>query len=214
MRFLRESSKKPSTNSAIPAGGWRLFRNLLPIGPNLSEVFLSVSRQWGEPIPARRDGELVDILRPQDLSEARPRTLSSTYGLRAFPFHNDTAHWTTPSRYLCLACVDPGEGQRTTLLVSLASTLALNGTAAGIGEGVFLIRSGRRSFYSSIASRGRPWLRYDPGCMMPASSLALNAWHQMQNVIASRTPTPIHWQKGDLLVLDNWTVLHGRSEAA
>ncbi len=211
--FHRQPTEIPSTDAAIPTGAWRLFRSILPIGPKFSDALLHFARQWGEPIPARRGGDVVDILRPHDRSEARPHTLSSTYGLNAFPFHNDTVHWTTPSRYLCLACVDPGKGRRTTSLVSLAPILALNGLADQIGEGVFLIRSGRHSFYSSIASRGRPWLRYDPGCMMPTSSRALDSWGQMQNVIESRSPVQIQWQEGDLLVLDNWTVLHRRGEA-
>src|ERR1039457_4271027 len=35
-------------------------------------------------------------------------------------------------------------------------------------SGVFLVRNGRASWYSTILSGERPYVRFDPGCMFPA----------------------------------------------
>src|SRR5258708_33000235 len=64
----------------------------------------------------RRSPEPVRDIRPQPVHSAKQNTLSSRYGTDAFPFHTDTAHWDQPARYLVLYCVNPGEGNRATLL--------------------------------------------------------------------------------------------------
>lgn len=63
-----------------------------------------------------RSPEPIRNICPQPVCSAKPNTLSSRYGIEAFPFHTDAAHWQYPARYLVLYCVDPGEGKRPTIL--------------------------------------------------------------------------------------------------
>jgi hypothetical protein len=75
----------------------------------------------------------------------------------------------------------------------------------------FLVRNGRRSFFASILSHSRPFIRLDMGCMRAtcddgAAALATFDKKNWQNQIER-----VHWAKGDVVILDNWRILHGRA---
>jgi hypothetical protein len=70
--------------------------------------------------------------------------------------------------------------------------------------------SGRRSFYSTILNESRPFVRFDPGCMQAVSLAGFNLAKALAASIATFTPTTIQWRAGDILIIDNWRVLHGR----
>jgi len=137
--------------------------------------------------------------------------LSRQYGLGAFPFHVDTAHWAVPARFMILSCVAPGEEVVPTLLVN-RDDLHFDGEEQGLARSaVFFVKNGRNSFYSSILERGRGFIRYDPGCMEPWSRDAKHAlalfsreriWPYIQQVF---------WKPGDSLIIDNWRMLHARA---
>lgn len=193
--------------------GWGHFPAELLGTTDVANRLLTFCQQWGQPVPSRDRGDLIDILQPRATSEARPRTLSAEYGVGRFPFHNDTAHWPEPCRLICLACIDPGPAGRATLLIPLQSLQTWNSVTSKIATGIFRVRNGRRSFYSSIVSPGRPWIRYDPGCMTPESDGSAFAWNAMQGLLDASNPIRVEWQAGDILVLDNWWVLHARDES-
>ena len=77
---------------------------------------------------------------------------------------------------------------------------------------VFFIRNGPNSFYSSILSARRDFIRLDPGCMEAVSkedeeAMKLYSYDQQRRYVRR-----ISWQVGDVLALDNWRILHGRGE--
>jgi hypothetical protein len=78
----------------------------------------------------------------------------------------------------------------------------------------FFVRNGRQSFYSTICSPARTFVRFDTGCMVPkgAESEANAA------LIVRRTKeigfTAVGWRTGDILIIDNWNVLHGRGDGS
>nr|WP_244571479.1 TauD/TfdA family dioxygenase [Mesorhizobium carmichaelinearum] len=73
-----------------------------------------------------------------------------------------------------------------------------------------LVRTGRRSFYSTILSPDRVFLRYDPGCLEAVDERGQAALRLMERRLAGGSPEVHHWHQGDILVIDNWRVLHGR----
>src|SRR5690242_19048157 len=55
-----------------------------------------------------RAGALEEVIQPQALHKAHPRSLSAQFGLKALPFHVELSHRPRPCRYLLLGCLDPG----------------------------------------------------------------------------------------------------------
>jgi len=80
--------------------------NLLDFGSALGRLQLDL-----------RDGVLVKDIRPQPKHIANTNTLSSRYGMGAFPVHTEAAYLHKPPRFLLLYCIEPGRGGRTTVLL-------------------------------------------------------------------------------------------------
>jgi alpha-ketoglutarate-dependent taurine dioxygenase len=168
-----------------------------------------IARQLGELIPSRNE-QRVEPLAPTEESNAHSRSLSAKHGRGSFPMHTDGAHWLLPPRFVVLVCVSPGTRPVPTTLLRFRD-LALNTDERVRLEATpFLVRNGRRSFYSTICSASRPFIRFDEGCMVPQDT----AGQEILRVVGHRSReaafVPIDWRTGDFLVLDNWNVLHGR----
>ena len=80
MRFI------PTDRQELLQNGWIEFMS------DLSTGSLSIARQFGEPLPSRRGGSLVDPLVPTKQEDAYPRSISAIYGTGEFPFHTDGAY--------------------------------------------------------------------------------------------------------------------------
>lgn len=50
--------------------------------------------------------------------------------------------------------------------------------------------------------------------MTPASAEAAHVQAAIQRQLDGCTLATIHWREGDVLIVDNWNVLHGRGETA
>ena len=74
-----------------------------------------------------------------------------------------------------------------------------------------LVRNGRRSFYSTILPRNRAFLRYDPGCMEAIDERGRTALELVQNRLDASQPEFYKWRRGDIMIIDNWRMLHGRT---
>lgn len=73
-----------------------------------------------------------------------------------------------------------------------------------------LVRTGRRSFYSTILSPDRSFLRYDPGCLEAVDERGRAALGLAERRLALASPNVRTWRRGDILIIDNWRVLHAR----
>jgi hypothetical protein len=73
-----------------------------------------------------------------------------------------------------------------------------------------LVRTGRRSFYSTVFPRDRAFLRYDPGCLEAVDERGRAALRLVANRLALGSPNTHEWRQGDILIIDNWRVLHAR----
>lgn len=160
---------------------------------------------------AGRAGSLEEIIEPRSADEAHPRSISACYGLDGLPFHAELSHRTRPCRYLLLGCIDPGAPAAATMLLDWR-TLGFSSEELDLLEGTpVLVRSGRRSFYSTILAAGRAFLRYDPGCLEPVDQRGRTALALVKDRIAGAPSEAHHWRQGDILIIDNWRILHGRS---
>ena len=78
-----------------------------------------------------------------------------------------------------------------------------------------LVRTGRRSFYSNILAPGGTFLRYDPGCLEALDARGRDALKLVEDRIAGAASDveAHHWHQGDILIIDNWRLLHGRNQS-
>jgi alpha-ketoglutarate-dependent taurine dioxygenase len=198
---------RSAIDDALASSGWYVFTAAGIV--NLSDEVEIVAQQLGEIIPGR-GRQRVEHLVPRSASTAYAGSLSSQYGLAALPLHIDTAHWPTPCRYLVMACAAGGPQPTSTVLLDSRQIQLSETESAACDRALFLIRNGRNSFYGSIRENGRPFLRIDPGCMSPLSTdgeLALCAFRTERQ---EATYYRHEWRGGEILVIDNWRVLHGR----
>lgn len=179
----------------------------------MREQLLAMASSLGTPAATRSGGSLCDTLLPTETNGAKPRSLSKLHDVGELPLHNDTAHWLSPCRYVMLACVSPGSGSRPTLLLD-TRRLPLDEHQISLFQSTPLrVTNGRNSFFSTILSKARPFVRFDPGCMTAttpdgAEALAVLSRHTWPDFIET-----VHWDAGTVVVVDNWRVLHGRGHA-
>lgn len=177
---------------------------------NLRIQISSMARQIGKAVPTRDGRDAWDELELKRSAFAQARSLSKIHDLGEFPLHNDTAHWVTPCHYLILACVRPGHDHRPTLLMDTNKRSFNSDDEDLLRTAPFRIRNGRKSFFSTILSKDRPFVRFDRGCMVPTCSYAEEALDLYSRREQRDCVEVIQWEKGKIVVIDNWRVLHGR----
>ena len=193
----------------LEISGWCLITWPISRTRDFTDLVQIVAEKLGT-IVGGRGGTLVEEVVPRTTSTAYAGSLSDKYGLGALPLHTDTAHWPTPCRYLVIGCADPGPKPTPTILLDLRQMRFSKMEASACDSAVFLIRNGRHSFYGHLRERDRSFFRVDPGCMTPLTSdgeIALKAFEISRN---ERRLHRHNWNAGEILVVDNWRVVHGR----
>ena len=151
---------------------------------------------------------------PQSRSVASPNTLSSRYGVDSFPFHTDGSHWAIPPQFLALYCSNPGNGNRATYLIDTDSWLLLQKEIDLLISSVWITGFQRPRLCGLAVKNGnRMQIRYDPACVRTYSSSAKRAERIIVEKVGSSIPIVVTWYKRDLLILDNWRILHARGDA-
>jgi hypothetical protein len=177
------------------------------------DTVLSEIRQIGDMLGTRAVGRAdayEEMVRPQTPIRAHPRSLSSRYGLGALPFHVELSHRPRPCRYLLLGCLDAGTSNAATTLVDWR-TFGFTSDELGLLEDApILVRTGRRSFYSTVLPRDHSFLRYDPACVEAVDKRGHSALRLLEQRLSIGSPHVHRWCQGDVLIIDNWRILHGR----
>jgi L-asparagine oxygenase len=166
--------------------------------------------------PLRLKG-LADIqsLKPRQRCQASPNMYSGNYGLDDFPLHTDLAHWYIPPRYLVLRCLTGAGGVATRLLDG-------NDVIKAVGEGALrraLVQPRRplannRPLLRLLDQTAAPArrLRWDRLFVSPATSASAATFSAMNSYLEQTRGTEVTLlHPGDILIVDNWRVLHGRS---
>jgi alpha-ketoglutarate-dependent taurine dioxygenase len=169
-----------------------------------------------------RIGDMVAVgdqrtqeLRPRHHEEAPHNIYSGNYGLGEFPLHSDLAHWYIPPRYLVLRCVQGAADVYTQLFDTRLITKVI----------------GRSVLRRTLAHPRRPvngrlpllrileepqnlgtLIRWDSLFIKPATDASVRTFRTIRDVL-SEAPIIRHslCSPGDMLVIDNWRMLHGRS---
>jgi Taurine catabolism dioxygenase TauD, TfdA family len=181
-----------------------------------ADAVLDETRRLGDLLGTRaggRGGAPEEVVRPQTSDDAHPRSLSARYGLNTLPFHVELSHRPRPCRYLLLGCIDPGSSSALTMLLDWL-TLGFSLEELHLLEGApIIVRTGRRSFYSTLLPPDRAFLRYDPGCLEAVDERGRSALSLVERRLALGSPDTHEWRRGDILIIDNRRVLHARGSS-
>ena len=184
-----------------PGGGDGIWATLSRIG-----------RLLGSPVPGRALAT-EETLVPLSITQAPPRSLSSIHGFNSLPLHVELSHRTQPCRYVLLGCLNAGEVNVATTLIDRQTLSLSSEEVALLRSAPILVRTGRRSFYSTMLPPNEQYLRYDRACMEPVSLRGEEAMRLIEARLAQCEPARHLWATGDILILDNWRALHGRDRA-
>jgi hypothetical protein len=158
----------------------------------------------------------VQRLTPLAKEAALPNTYSGNFGISEFPLHTDLAHWATPPRFFMLRCI---RGAQTVV------TKVLDGSELirVFGEGNLrrIIVKPRRPLlygmrllrlYKPPSSGTVGCIRWDSLYLLPASGQSGAAMNQIEALLLHLPQISITLSEpGDILIVDNWRCLHGRS---
>lgn len=188
------------------------------LAPHLSTI--EVARESGiivniDELLASSGIPTVQALRPRGTNEVSPNQYSGHYGLGSFPLHTDLAHWVVPPRYLLLRCL-VGTKDVFTNILPWTRIVDVVGTAA-LRKAVFRARRRRAGYSGLVRAMSRHQqaevFRWDPIFLKPLNQHA----HALEAVMVDPT-----WNKkvikillrqpGDTILIDNWRMLHGRSQ--
>jgi hypothetical protein len=157
--------------------------------------------------------ELISELRVAANAEARPLTLSATFGTGAFPLHTDTAFWPTPARFLVMLA--DGDVRRTTAVCSMRRILNSGGINLMnlIEKSVWVLRGKDGSHYAqmTLSTKGiRLGVRFDRQCMKPANASARDVAAYFDIDDCASSVEHLEWRPHTAVVISNWHALHGR----
>ena len=175
----------------------------------------SLALRLGRPVPSVPDRPTVDILVPRAREDSLPGTLSFMHGVKAFPFHTETAHWRRAVDVVILKCINPGAGNRPTFLIDAWSLDFEEDEIAQLMQSLMFVRNGARSFLAPLVTKEceRLSFRYDPTCMKPASHIDKAAMNIIEQRLTTASATEIKWRPGQCLVFDNRRMLHSRAHS-
>ncbi|WP_197493128.1 TauD/TfdA family dioxygenase [Woeseia oceani] len=99
----------------------------------------------------------------------------------------------------------------------MADTSLLNfssGARRLLQDSQFRVLNGRKSFFAPVIGPDYTFFRFDKACMVPIDAQSRAALEEMDCAISDLPFEQVDWTEGQVLVLDNWRILHGRSSPA
>jgi hypothetical protein len=144
-------------------------------------------------------------------------SMSAKTGTDAQPMHTDAAYNPLPPRYIALQCLEPGEEVCPTDVWAVDLARLTEERPEILTKPNWVARGGGRGpFYCSVmdVQCGEVRLRFDPFCMHAISN-ASHTINQARQVLCHYLQKfSIEWEKGSLLIIDNWRCLHARGSGA
>jgi L-asparagine oxygenase len=184
-------------------------------------LLLAVARRLGQPVgyAPEHGGDLVQNIVPVATSATRQISTSSKVTLM---FHTETAFHPFRPRYVLLLCLRGDPAAATTLASSAALVAALDShhldvlfqdrfrTAideSHLAGGTQRLGPARPVFHGD---RNRPTMVFDADLMMGIDPQAIDALQALTQAV-EKHHVSVTLQTGDLLVVDNYLAVHGRS---
>jgi hypothetical protein len=207
--FVKPCGEVSTLRERAAFAGWAVAR---ASPERLMDTMQAIAATLG-PVVGGRNGRLVEEVVPRPRDEAHSRSISRTHGIEALPLHVELGHRPRPCRYVLLGCIDPGAGKAGTSLLDWRELAFDEDLLGEMASTPMFVRSGRRSFYTTMLPRCRSWLRFDRGCLEPVTARSAAALQRAAYLIDGAEVAMHRWTCGDVLLFDNWRVLHGREAA-
>jgi len=176
------------------------------------ENFLAHARSLGEIIP-HPNGELYDVVIANDGTNARNGSFSKNFGFQSFPLHTDTAFWAIPSRLLVMW--SPNASSTSTTLLSWSKILEFlsEKEIKILNDSIFTMQTYEIAKYTAIKfiHSGVRGFRYDPNIMYPANKQSEEFVGIYREILRKVNMIDFNWSGSNALVIDNWSMLHGRN---
>ena len=176
----------------------------------------SIALDLGRPVPSVLGRSATDFLSPRAPDEAKSGTFSSIFGMGSFPLHTETAYWYRPIDILILRCINPGQGNRPTVLVDGWRLGFAEDEMNELTSSLMVVKSRSNSFLAPLLtpSEQKASFRFDQNCMKPATKLDRLAFEVLVNGLSKADKIEINWTRRTCLILDNHRVLHSRGTSA
>ena len=205
------------TNGYIMLHGWHSEENTISIARSLGTVVDIKS------LLPESNISTVQALRPGSRTEKLSNTYTGTYGLGEFPMHTDLAHWARPPRYLMLRC-KKGAPRVTTKVLPYSE---LNSILEASTLRRALVRPRRTRPDDTVhllplvfKSGGVNGFRWDSLFLVPMNEAAnkvsdvLSCESLSVSLFKPEVKALVLARKGDMVIIDNWRCLHGRSKVS
>ena len=189
------------------------FINLM--GPATDDDLIDLAKSIGKICP-HSNGDTIFKLKPVNGQNSLKGTFSSVYGKGKFPLHTDTAHWARPTRYILMFSEKISDCPTLVYPFKAVYSMLSIEDKRDANQAVFLIKTTSAQFYCSLLFRdfGLEYIRFDPTCMVAVNLAARRIMKTLQTLMHTVTPEEIKWTGNNILIVDNWTTLHGRGNAA
>ena len=172
---------------------------------------LGLANSLGRLIPGP-SGQLVKRLSIVPKDKGPLGTFSREFGRGSFPLHTDTAFWPRPACYLVMRA--SGDIRRTTTVLSFARLIQYAGAdiQEKIHRSAWVLSVPHKKQYCSmkISTNPETGYRYDPNCMLPANTEAVEIRNWLLCEDVQSLSVPHNWASDVALIISNWTALHGR----
>jgi alpha-ketoglutarate-dependent taurine dioxygenase len=162
-------------------------------------------------ILASRLGDITShrVLRARESAAAPADTLTARHGLGAFPMHTDGAAQPIPPRWLVMRALAP---TKTATFLYDATPAVLDPANHSLLRRPWAVTPGgaRQAFYApTLQPLSCGWrIRYNRACMHPTAGTA------EPDCLTLLTGLEHHWRLDQVLIIDNWRMLHARGPVA
>ncbi len=159
----------------------------------------------------------VQSLTPSNKIESSSNNYTGTYGLAEFPMHTDLAHWSQPPRYFMLRC-RKGSPDVITRVLPCTKLNSILGMSIFRRALVKPRRTGQDNILLLLPLLFRTGdvngFRWDSLFLVPMNKAAKQVADVLSDVtwIKSKAKSLTLARNGDMVIIDNWLCLHGRSK--
>jgi L-asparagine oxygenase len=136
-------------------------------------------------------------------------TLSKSYGLSEFPFHTDGAHFVIPPRWVILEYLGIEKSGTATLVTDTQPIIRLPTYEDIFYNQIYTVTGGPSTFLTTIVNTiiySVPIFRWNQLIMKPVNQ---KSHIRFQNINFDEIHR-LSWYPNQIVILDNWRVLHGR----